>query len=229
MPEVRESIAATQELISDPAARARREVENATRQFNYALEIVREHVKDPERSFRLRPFHILELHKKALDGIHLLAGTFRNTSISIGGSGHTPPHESMVSEEVYHLCEHVNTNWAREASYLSAYVLWRLNWIHPFADGNGRTARAVSYVVLSVRLDSLLPGAPTIPEQIAADKGPYYRALEAADAAWKGTGGTVDVTELQRLLEGMLARQLLSAAQQAGSPSPTPHDPEQLH
>ncbi|MGC9960185.1 Fic family protein [Roseiarcus sp.] len=23
-------------------------------------------------------------------------------------------------------------------------MLWRLNWIHPFADGNGRIARTVS-------------------------------------------------------------------------------------
>lgn len=224
---VRESVAAATELISDPELRARREVENATRQFSYALEIVREHVKEPERPFRLRPFHILELHKKALEGIHPLAGTFRNTSITIGGSGHTPPHESMVSEEVFHVCQHVNDNWAREASYLSAFVLWRLNWIHPFADGNGRTARAVSYVVMSIRLDSLLPGAPTIPEQIAKDKTPYYEALEAADAAWKASE-VVDVSKLQKLLEGMLAAQLLEAAKQAGSASVCAA-PEKLH
>jgi hypothetical protein len=28
---------------------------------------------------------------------------------------------------------------------LAAYGLWRLNWIHPFVEGNGRTARAVCY------------------------------------------------------------------------------------
>jgi fido (protein-threonine AMPylation protein) len=39
---------------------------------------------------------------------------------------------------------------------------------HPFADGNGRTARAVAYVVLGIKLDSLLSGAPTIPR---ADSG----------------------------------------------------------
>jgi hypothetical protein len=32
------------------------------------------------------------------------------------------------------------------AIHLAAYLMWRLNWIHPFADGNGRTARMTSYV-----------------------------------------------------------------------------------
>jgi Fic family protein len=50
--------------------------------------------------------------------------------------------------------------------------------------GNGRTSRAVSYLVLCIRLGTLLPGKLTIPEQIERDRGPYYKALEAADDAW---------------------------------------------
>jgi Fic family protein len=88
-----------------------------------------------------------------------------------------------------------------------------MNWIHPFADGNGRTARAISYVVLSIKLDSLLPGTPTIPDQIAADKSPYYKALELADDAW--ASGRVDVSILDELLVDMLAKQLLGATKEA--------------
>ena len=77
----------------------------------------------------------------------------------------------FVSEEVETLCNYVNDHWDKDAVHLAAYVLWRLKWIHPFADGNGRTARAVSYVVLCLKMDSILPGASTIPEQIAGDKG----------------------------------------------------------
>jgi Fic family protein len=88
-----------------------------------------------------------------------------------------------------------------------------MNWIHPFADGNGRTARAISYVVLSVKLDSLLPGTPTIPEQIASNKDPYYRALEEADRAW--AQNKIDVSALESLLGDMLAQQLLNAAKEA--------------
>ena len=76
-----------------------------------------------------------------------------------------------------------------------------------------RTARAVSYVVLSIKLDSLLPGTPTIPEQIASNKEPYYKALEEADKAW--TVEKVDVSALEGLLGDMLAQQLLNAAKEA--------------
>ena len=69
------------------------------------------------------------------------------------------------------------------------------------------------YVVLNIRLDGLLAGTPTIPDQIADDKRPYYDALEAADTAW--AQGTVDLTVMEQLLEGMLARQLLNAVEQA--------------
>jgi len=94
-----------------------------------------------------------------------------------------------------------------------------LNWVHPFADGNGRTARAISYIVLSIKIDGLLPGTKTIPDQIAADKTPYYDALEKADAAWKA-GERVDVSALETMLSGMLANQLLQAAKEAETVGP---------
>lgn len=210
----RHSIAETAAVLTDAEEIARREAENGIRQFNLALEIIRTPVKDAERPFRLRSSVILRLHKAALDGLHPLAGTWRNTPVKIGGSGHQPPEEAFVSEEVELMCDYVNDHWNdMSAVHLCAYVLWKLNWIHPFSDGNGRTARAVAYVVLSIKLDSLLPGAPTIPEQIAGDKTPYYTALESADLGLKA--GRVDVGNLENMLEGMLAKQLLSAAREA--------------
>ena len=169
--------------------------------------------KDAERPFRLRSSIILQLNQAALEGLHPLAGTFRNTPVKIVGSGHKPPEAAFVAEEVEHLCEYVNKNWDRSALHLAAFVLWKLNWIHPFVDGNGRTARVVSYVVLSIKLDSLLPGTPTIPEQIAGDKRPYYDGLERADHVF--VAGNIDVGDIERLLDSMLAKQLLNAAKQA--------------
>jgi Fic family protein len=210
----RHSIAETAAVLTDADEIARREAENGLRQFNLALEIIRDHVKDAERPFRLRSSVILRLHKAALDGLHPLAGTWRNTPVKIGGSEHQPPDEAFVSEEVELMCDYVNKHWnEKSAVHLCAYVLWKLNWIHPFSDGNGRTARAGAYVVLSIKLDSLLPGAPTIPEQIAGDKTPYYSALECADKALRS--GQQDVSNLENMLEGMLAKQLLNAAKEA--------------
>jgi Fic family protein len=209
----RHSIAETAGVLTDADEIARREAENGLRQFNLALEIIGTHIKDPERPFRLRSNVILRLHKAALAGLHPLAGIWRNTPVKIGGSEHQPPDEAFVSEEVEMMCQYVNEHWHKSAVYLCAYLLWKLNWIHPFSDGNGRTARAVAYVVLSIKLDSLLPGAPTIPEQIAGDKTPYYSALEAADRALRS--GHIDISRLENVLEGMLAKQLLSAVKQA--------------
>jgi Fic family protein len=177
-------------------------------------------VKDAERPFRLRSSLILQLHKAALEGLHQLAGTWRNTPVKIGGSKHQPPDAAFVSEEIESMCAYVNEHWNKKSPmHLCAYVLWKLNWIHPFSDGNGRTARAVAYVVLSTKLDSLLPGSPTIPEQIAGDKDPYYKALEAADLGLEN--GAIDVSELEKMLDGMLAKQLLSAAKEASGEGPS--------
>jgi Fic family protein len=84
--------------------------------------------------------------------------------------------------------------------------MWRLNWIHPFADGNGRTSRAASYLVLCVRSGSALPGTNTIPEQISKAKASYYDALEAADQAC--LKGRLDLSALEDLLSTALAAQL---------------------
>lgn len=90
-----------------------------------------------------------------------------------------------------------------------------MNWIHPFVDGNGRTARAISYVILCVRLGYRLPGTKTIPEQIAKHKTPYYKALEAADVL--ETEGKLDLSEMEALLESLLAAQLVSVLNDASS------------
>lgn len=103
-----------------------------------------------------------------------------------------------------------------------------MNWIHPFADGNGRTARTVSYVVMSIKLDSLLPGTPTIPEQIATDKQPYYEGLEFADKAWDAWQ-QVDVSSLEGMLNKMLAAQLLSATKEAAGEKSSTTAPIRLH
>jgi Fic family protein len=102
----------------------------------------------------------------------------------------------------------------RAAAHLAAYVMWRLNWIHPFDDGNGRTSRAVSYLIMCMKLGYPLPGTNTIPDQIAANKQPYYDALEAADLVWKERK-VVDVSALEKLLGGYLSAQLVSVIEQA--------------
>ena len=210
---IRHSKAREAEIVSDPDEQARVEARNGVRQFDAVTEMI-EHFSHPERKFKLRPSHLLHLQRIALDGLSAYAGNFRPAGIEIGGSRHQPPGAHMVPEEIEHMCDYVNDNWDRSSPmHLAAYALWKLNWIHPFTDGNGRTARAISYLLLCVRLGYRLPGTNTIPEQIAKDKRPYYKALEAADEAW--VGNKIDLSKLEELLSGLLANQLVRVHEQA--------------
>jgi predicted O-methyltransferase YrrM len=66
-----------------------------------------------------------------------------------------------------------------------------------------------------VKLKSLLPGSPPIPDLIDSDKEPYYKALESADDIWR-RNGIVAIGTMEAFLEKMFAKQLESATQQAG-------------
>jgi Fic family protein len=212
--EDRHSKAFEAELITDPVERARREAANGLRQIDAVNEMVETYLQ-PDRPFKLRLSHILHLHRFALQGISSYAGNFRPAGIEIGGSKHQPIGAHLVPDQVEELCEYVNEKWRnKSAIHLAAYCLWRLNWIHPFTDGNGRTSRALSYLVLCVGIGIRLPGTNTIPEQIASNKLPYYKALESADRSEES--GVTDLTEMEKLLSGLLAQQLLSVLESAG-------------
>lgn len=66
---------------------------------------------------------------------------------------------------------------------------------------------------MSIKLGYVLPGTPTIPQQIEVDNGHYIKALESADAA--AERGAEDVTEMETMIRGMLAKQLLSVIEKA--------------
>jgi Fic family protein len=107
------------------------------------------------------------------------------------------------------MCDYINDKWSESSAiHLAAYSLWRMNWIHPFVDGNGRTARALSYLLLCLKLECRLPGVKTIPDLISEDKRPYYDALEAADERWEDN--SLDLHQLENLLGDLLAKQLAS-------------------
>ncbi|WP_400770301.1 Fic family protein [Methylosinus sporium] len=89
---------------------------------------------------------------------------------------------------------------------LFGHGLWRLNWIHPFIEGNGRTARAACYYLLCVRSETLLPGRKILPERIRENRDGYERALVAADRAWDD--GHLDFTEMEDYLASLVQAQL---------------------
>jgi Fic family protein len=206
--EVRHSQALEAELIRDPELRALQEVQNGLKQFQIVVDMV-ETFLQPDRPFKFRTSHLQTLHRVALLGLSGYAGNWRPAGIEIEGSGHAPPDSFLIPDLIEEMCDYVNAKWTEKSPlHLASYVMWKLNWIHPFTDGNGRTSRAASYLILCLRLGYLLPGKLTIPEQISADKGPYYKALEAADIAWGE--GKIDLTAMKELLGSMLAAQLVA-------------------
>jgi Fic family protein len=92
---------------------------------------------------------------------------------------------------------------------MAAYGLWRLNWIHPFIEGNGRTARATCYYLLCAKSGSLLPGRKIVPERIRENRKGYVDGLRGADRAWHE--GNLDFSELEAYLADMLEAQLKDA------------------
>ena len=145
------------------------------------------------------------LNHVAVANISQLSGRFRKEPIHVGR--HVPPHFNEVDDWMDRFISTVQENWyVWTETELAAYGLWRLNWIHPFLEGNGRTARAACYFLLCVRLGALLPGKRIVPERIREDRKGYEAALTAADRSWDA--GHLDFTEMEVYLSRLLKEQL---------------------
>src|SRR5262245_36348272 len=90
----------------------------------------------------------------------------------------------------------------------AAYAIWRTNWIHPFPGGNGRTARALGYLVLCMDLGSVPGGEPQFPTLIYDAAGDYTKALRSADAAERN--GAEDLGAMSALVRSAITRQFTS-------------------
>ncbi len=158
--------------------------------------------------FKLTPEIVYELNRTAVQFLTFKPGQYRDQHAYIEGSEHAPPDWSAVPALMKELFDYLNQNWERRtASHLAAFVLWRLNWVHPFEEGNGRTARAVAYFVVCLKHKMWLPGRRTIGGQIEDDHPPYYEALRAADAKHRDDG-TIDVSVMEQYIERLLKVQL---------------------
>ncbi len=135
-----------------------------------------------------------DLNHIAVANISQFGGRFREEPIYV--SNHIPPHFREVPHLMDQFISTVHENWYNWTyTELAAYALWRMNWIYPFIEGNGRTARAACYYLLCVRSGGLLGGRRTVPERIRDDRKPYYAALKAADLAWDA--GNLDISKMK--------------------------------
>ena len=151
-------------------------------------------------------YTLWSLNAAAVANIAQFGGRFRTQPIYVGD--HIPPHFDAVPDLMDQCISVVHENWdiMDHPTLLPAYVLWRLNWIHPFVEGNGRTARAACYYLICLRQGALLPGKRIVPERIRDDRAPYYEALQDADRHW--ANGDFNVDKLAHYLAGLLSDQL---------------------
>lgn len=103
------------------------------------------------------------------------AGKFRNSNVYIAGTEHIPPDALEVDHKMDELVEWLMTEQKRiHPVELAAVFHHRFVNIHPFFDGNGRTARLMMNVILMQR------GFPLV-VILKNDRKKYYRVLAKAD------------------------------------------------
>ena len=144
----------------------------------------------------------------AIVGLHDEAGVYRTREVTVGNL--SLPHHADVELLMEDFITQVNTSWDElPLMNLAAYVLWTLTRIHPFINGNGRTARAMCYYIICTSAGSLLPGSPILPELFRRNRDEYINALKSADDG--------DFVPLIELTTNLLNQQLASA-EASGSP-----------
>ncbi len=188
----------------DPEFFARIQEQNLLRQYDLLSNCVEISLSKGIEAFD--KYTLWSLNHTAVANIAQFGGRFREQPIYVGN--HIPPHFDKVPSLMDQFFSVVHENWdiIKHPTTLPAYALWRLNWIHPFVEGNGRTARAACYHLICLRNGGLLPGKKIVPERIRENRQPYYDALRAADEKW--AEGHFDVSVLAEYLQQLLKAQL---------------------
>jgi hypothetical protein len=191
------------------------EISNGNRQYSFLRSIVAAALAT-QRPF-LSTVVIKALNYHAITCLHVNAGEYRPCQVLVGK--YEPPAHYRVQALMDDMVNQVNRRWdSTDPVYLATWVLWRMNWIHPFINGNGRTARAVCYFILCVCANVWLPGTPILPELIRRNRDEYIAALQVADASV--ATGSVDLSVLHALISKLLSEQLSGAGINPTNPGP---------
>lgn len=162
-----------------PATRAKDALEVlATR---VALAFVDEIARDPDLSVDDRA--IREIHKRVLDDIDpvLRPGQFRTGEDRVGDAEGNITFSTALSGDVPDAMHRLGT-WLRDGAggehpaAVAALAHLELVAIHPFYDGNGRTARALSRLLL-VRHGFALEGLVSLDAYLDLQRRDYFAAI----------------------------------------------------
>jgi len=119
---------------------------------------------------------ISALHKIILKNINdTEGGHYRTSNVMITGAIHIPPSAIKIKKLMNEFFEWYYKNRKKlSIAELAAWVHYKIVHIHPFIDGNGRTARLLMNLIL---IQNGYPPAVIL----NVDRQKYYRALKDAD------------------------------------------------
>jgi Fic family protein len=158
--------------------------------LNYfaGLRYVEKHARKKE----IRHEDLFKLHRLLADTVmdQGTAGSYRTISVRVGK--HSPPAARDVSGLMFELLEWWNKKSVGLSPVLSSAILhYRFEHIHPFADGNGRTGRALALWELYRRgFDS--HHIFSVDEYYWEDRPGYYAALGAVRTAGEDLTGWLE-------------------------------------
>lgn len=120
--------------------------------------------------------YLKQIHKLVVgNNPYLNAGNYRGMGVIITGSEHTPPEPFEVPFRMQELMDWLNENLDRENPIILAAVAHHeMAKIHPFTDGNGRTARLLLNLILMKK------GYPICSIK-RTERPRYYEAMSEAD------------------------------------------------
>ena len=158
--------------------------------LNYfaGLRYVEKHARKKE----IRHEDLFKLHRLLADTVmdQGTAGSYRTISVRVGK--YSPPAARDVSSLMFELLEWWNKKSVGLSPVLSSAILhYRFEHIHPFADGNGRTGRALALWELYRRgFDS--HHIFSVDEYYWEDRPGYYAALGAVRTAGEDLTGWLE-------------------------------------
>jgi Fic family protein len=175
---------------------------NLDRQYDFTRSIVLASIALKRPLLSLEVIRALNYH--AISCLHPNAGEWRPCKVTVGE--YTPPAFHQVPGLMQMFVDEVNRNWeTADPVLLAAFVLWRLNHIHPFINGNGRTARVACYFVLCLKLGGWPDTDVILPELIKANRDDYVQALKEVDAS---IASGLDLAPLHAFLTKLLNEQM---------------------
>ena len=183
------------------------EVSNGLRHYDFLRSIIDASIETKQPFISQTILKALNFH--AIACLHPNAGQYRPCPVQVDGNLNFPQ-AWQIPDLMDEFTNNVNRNWIEtDTLVLAAFVLWRLNRIHPFINGNGRTARAACLYVICVKSGGWLPYSPILPEKIRENRPEYVDILRKVDAS--EADSAFDIRPLVEFLQRLM-NELVSAA-----------------